>query len=458
MLLVASRMQAQAEALQDALEHDDLDRALELTDQVSPLRTAQILVSAPKENLIPFLEGMAVSAAADVIAQLPSELSLEVLQRMNSALAGKVAHRLPPEYMAELVRHLPGEQMKVFLAPLKAEFREQVEALVAYEDDRAGAVMSPRFVAVELGSTVRDVMQALKATPPEMLHTAYVYVVRPAGQLRGVVSLRDLMVQKRDTLVDDIMVTDVFAARTTDEALDAARRIRSRRLKMIPVVDDQDVLCGVINIDQAMDLLAHEVADEFVAINAGSPDESFFTPPKQAVRKRLPWMMSNIFLNLGAVYVISSFESTLVQVAILAAFLPMITDMGGNVGIQALSVSIRSMALGEARLGDVWKAVRKETVIGMINGLALGLVFSIIAFAIQGNAILGLVAGVALGVNVLVAGLVGGTMPFLIKRMGQDPAMMTGPVLTTITDITGVTIYLGLSTVFLASLMATGAA
>jgi len=176
------------------------------------------------------------------------------------------------------------------------------------------------------------------------------------------------------------------------------------------------------------------------------------------VRKRLPWMMSNIFLNLGAVYVISSFESTLVQVAILAAFLPMITDMGGNVGIQALSVSIRSMALGEARLGDVWKAVRKETVIGMINGLALGLVFSIIAFAIQGNAILGLVAGVALGVNVLVAGLVGGTMPFLIKRMGQDPAMMTGPVLTTITDITGVTIYLGLSTVFLASLMATGAA
>lgn len=168
-------------------------------------------------------------------------------------------------------------------------------------------------------------------------------------------------------------------------------------------------------------------------------------------------MAVNIFLNLGAVWVISSFEDTLIQVAILAAFLPMITDMGGNVGIQALSVSIRSMALGESRLGDVWKAVRKETIIGLCNGLALGVLFSVVAFALQGNAVLGLVAGLALGINVLVAGVVGGSMPFLIKRLGKDPAMMTGPVLTTVTDITGVTIFLGLSTVFLTSLMATGA-
>lgn len=328
--------------------------------------------------------------------------------------------------------------------------------MLTFEEDHAGAFMSTRYLAVELGSTVGQIMEAIRSARAEISNTAYVYVIRSAGQLRGVISLRDLMMEKSKTLVDDVMVSDVFAVRTTDDASEAARRMRSRRLKMMPVVDDQDVLCGVITIDQAMDLLASEVADEFVSISAASPDESFFTPPRETVRRRLPWMASNIFLNLGAVWVISSFEDTLVQVAILAAFLPMITDMGGNVGIQALSVSIRSMALGEARLGDVWKAIHKETVVGLINGLALGLLFSIVAFAIQGNVILGIVAGVALGANVLVAGLVGGTLPFLIKRFGKDPAMMTGPVLTTITDITGVTIYLGLSTVFLASLMATG--
>lgn len=165
-------------------------------------------------------------------------------------------------------------------------------------------------------------------------------------------------------------------------------------------------------------------------------------------------MAGNIFLNLGAVAVISSFEGTIEAVAALAIFLPMITDMGGNVGIQALSVSIRSIALGEVRLNDFWKATRKEITIGLVNGLALGALFAAIAFALRGDPTLGIIAGSALAVNVFLAGIIGGTLPFLIKKLGKDPAMMTGPVLTTITDITGVTIYLGLSTIFLASMLA----
>lgn len=164
---------------------------------------------------------------------------------------------------------------------------------------------------------------------------------------------------------------------------------------------------------------------------------------------RLPWMVFNVFLNLAAVSIIAGFEDTIAKAAILAAFLPMITDMGGNVGIQALSVSIRSMALGEARLGDYWRALRKEVVVGVMNGIALGYLFGVIAYFMEQNIILGIITGTALAVNVFVAGVLGGTLPFLIKRMGKDPAMITGPILTTITAITGVTIYFGLCTVFL---------
>jgi len=152
---------------------------------------------------------------------------------------------------------------------------------------------------------------------------------------------------------------------------------------------------------------------------------------------------------MGAVAVITGFEETIATVAILAAFIPMITDMGGNVGIQALSVAIRSIALGEARLRDLRKVLRKEVLIGVVNGLSLGLIFAVIAYFMRGDALLALLAGVALGVNVLVAGIIGGALPFLIRAIGKDPAMMTGPILTTITDISGVSIYLGLSTVYI---------
>lgn len=222
---------------------------------------------------------------------------------------------------------------------------------------------------------------------------------------------------------------------------------------MLPVLNENDKITGVLLLDDAVEILSENIADMFTQMGAASADESFYTPPLGSVKKRLPWMMGNVFLNLGAVAVIASFEATIEAVAILAIFLPMITDMGGNVGIQALSVSIRSIALGEVRLNEYWRATKKEIIVGLINGLALGALFATIAFIIQGNMTLGLVAGTALAANVFVAGIVGGTLPFLIKRLGGDPAMMTGPVLTTITDITGVTIYLGLSTWFLVSLM-----
>ncbi len=230
--------------------------------------------------------------------------------------------------------------------------------------------------------------------------------------------------------------------------------MKYRKFKLLPVLDLQDRLVGVMALHEAIDLLSEELAEDFVSISGASAEESYFTPPKDAIKMRLPWMAANVFLNLGAVAVISTFEDTIAQVAILAAFIPMITDMGGNVGIQALSVSIRSIALGEVQIDDVKRVLRKELSIGLINGLALGSLFAIIAYILQREPMIGLIAGIALGFNVIVAGVVGGTIPFLIKKIGKDPAMMTGPVLTTITDITGVTIYLGLSTIFLWQLLA----
>ena len=454
MLLVASSMHDYAEQTQQFLIEGDIKAALKAARNVSALRTSQVLTRVPLENVIAFLLQSGWEKAAYVAGYLPPAFTVTLLGQMSEDDAGSLLAEMAPEKFADVLKLLPEAYASRLLDQMDPAYRQRVMQLAEYPEGTAGSVMSPNFLTVDADSHISEVIEAVRLAPAEVERTAYVFVLHPETQrLEGVVSLRELMLGDPKAKVRNVMTSDVFAIAVDEPALEAARRIRSRRLKMMPVVDEQQAMVGIISIGQSMDLLAHELADEFVAMNAASPDESFYTPPRQAVKKRLPWMAVNIFLNLGAVAVISSFENTIVQVAILAAFLPMITDMGGNVGIQALSVSIRSIALGEARLIDFWKAVRKELVIGLFNGVALGALFCVVAYVLQGNVILGVVAGIALGINVLVAGVVGGTMPFLIKRMGKDPALMTGPILTTITDITGVTIYLGLATLFLSSLM-----
>ena len=421
--------------------------------RVSGRRSAQILTEAPRIALLPFFRTVGWERTGNVAAHLPREFLVSLLDAMPDDDAGSLLANMPPTDIAHIVRLLPDARAETLLQQFDAEFREEVGALVRHPEGTAGAEMSPYYLAVNRSLSVAQAVEAVRQAPPDIERGTYVFLLDDAQRLAGVISMRDLMLSDSARPLREVMQADVIAARTDDPATEAARRMRTRRLKLLPIVDAEDRLQGVMTINEAMDLLAHEIADGMVALNAASADESFFTPPSQAVRKRLPWMAANIFLNLGAVVVISSFEATLVQVAILAAFLPMITDMGGNVGIQALSVSIRSMALGEVRLRDFWRALRKELIIGICNGIALGLLFTVVAWFMEGNMVLGLVAGTALAVNVLVAGVVGGTIPFLIKRLGKDPAMMTGPILTTITDITGVTIYLGLATLFLAGLL-----
>ncbi len=456
MLLVTEALEEYAREMAESLERGQYREAAVTARRVSAARSARILAEAPRQALLPFFQMIGWERAGRMVEHLPVDFAVRLLEEFSADDAGSLLAAMSPESIADVIDRLPQARSKELLDQFDPAFLIQVSQLTQYPAGTAGAVMTPNFMSVPETETVREATEAVREAPVEVERGAYIYAVDEQGRPTGVISLRDLMLSPREQRLSEVMRREVVAARTSDSAIDAAHRIRTRRLKLLPVVDDKDVLVGVISMTVAMDLLASEVADGFVALNAGSADETFFTPPRQAVRKRLPWMAANIFLNLGAVAVIASFEETLVAVAILAAFLPMITDMGGNVGIQALSVSIRSIALGEVRLRDFWLAMRKELVIGICNGIALGALFTVVAWFMQGNMVLGLVAGTALAVNVLVAGVVGGTIPFLIKRLGKDPAMMTGPVLTTITDITGVSIYLGLATIFLAGLLAGG--
>ncbi|SDM18383.1 magnesium transporter [Halarsenatibacter silvermanii] len=448
-LLDTESLKLQVEKLEALLESGNYEEAVEISQQLSNRRIRDIIIAIPRSNILPFLRGLGWDRAGEIAAWLPEELTIELLKEMEENEQKQLFAHLDSDEVTDLLDHLPYEEQEKLWKKLHPELEEDVKKLSSHGPETAGGHMETEYVAVHRDTTVPEALQKLRRARQRINNTAYVYVTDDREKLIGVISAQELSFADRSEKAEDLMDQDIHVARVDEPVEEAAKTLQYRRLNLLPVIDEDDKLLGVLTLDTAIDQLSEKLADDFVSLTGASGEESFFTSPKEAIRMRLPWMAFNVFLNLGAVAVISSFEDTIAQIAILAAFLPMITDMGGNVGIQALSVSIRSIALGEVQLGDFVRVLRKEVAIGIFNGLALGLLFALLAYFLEGIPLLGIIAGTALAANVLVAGIVGGTFPFLIKKLGKDPAMMTGPFLTTITDITGVTIYLGLSTLFL---------
>ena len=437
------------EEIINLLKENKIDQAAKMSKKFTPYRLTGVLGDFPLEIIEEFIQKIDPELSADILNQFPEEFAGNIIMFMENEDLFPIIKKMTGDELVDFFPHLTEQKIKAITEFLPQNIKEEIDYLSRYEEDLVGAYMEQDFISVNSDETVGNVFNIVKEAPADIEHTDYIYVIDENKKLRGVVSLKDLMFSNREKGIDKIMQKDLITVTPSDDALETAHRLRSRRLNMLPVVDKRGVIRGIITIEKAVNLLSENIAEDMVAFSGSSREESFFTRSAESIKLRLPWMAANIFLNLGAVSVISNFEDTIAQIAILAAFLPMITDMGGNVGIQALSVSIRSLALGEAQLRDVARALKKEIKIGLVNGIVLGLIFASLAYVFQSNFVLAFVAGAALGVNVLVAGAIGGTMPFLIKKIGRDPAMMTGPVLTTITDITGVSIYLGLSTLFL---------
>lgn len=453
MILEPEILQSYREKFVAELNENKIKDAVLSAQNISAGRVAQILTDRDYDLIIAFLEIADQKQAGKVLSHFSPEMSAEILEEMDPEIGSTLLDDIPIDHAADIMQFMDPSEASELLEMINPNLELMIRDLMRYEQGTVGSYMNSYFTAVKKGATVEETLNAIRDASHQIENKNYVYVVNGNGKPEGVISMKDLIRTDPSKKVEEIMTPNVVAVYADDDAIMASQLLRNRRLQMLPVLSDEDHIIGVLLIDDAIEVLSMNMVDMFMHMGAATADESFYTPPLGTVKKRLPWMAGNVFLNLGAVAVIASFEATIEAVAALAIFLPMITDMGGNVGIQALSVSIRSIALGEVRLSEYWRAAKKEIVVGLINGIALGALFAVIAYFVQANMTLGLVAGTALAINVLLAGIVGGTLPFLIKRWGGDPAMMTGPVLTTITDITGVTIYLGLSTYFLASLL-----
>jgi magnesium transporter len=386
--------------------------AMESASELGPERGAALLAGRSAEDIAKLVQEIASDDAAALVDHLPEELSSEVLELMRRRESG------------------------------------QVESLLDYAERTAGRIMNPNVFALSEDLTVAEAVSALQsAINVEMVF--YLYVVDARRHLVGVTSLRRLLLVSPETPLKRIMTPDVFSVRVDTDQEEAARLVASYNLLAIPVVDEENKLAGVITVDDVIDVLKDEATEDLYRLAGVSGDERVETPAFEALRKRLPWLGVNLVTAFLAASVVAAFEGTIQQVTALAVFMPIVAGMGGNAATQTLTVIVRGLALGELSWANARKALLKETSVGLGNGVALGVVAALVAWVTKGNPVLGLILGMAMICNLLVAATAGTLVPLGLKALKVDPALASSVFITTFTDVVGFASFLGLATIFL---------
>lgn len=376
----------------------------------------------------------------------------DLFKEMNSMYAADLLAFMYRDDAVDVLNKLTKNQVASYLTIMPKEAAREIKDLLHYEEYTAGSIMTTEFVAIPKNSTVRSAMNILRNAAPDAETIYYVFVIDEARRLAGIVTLRDLIIAEEDTLIESIMNERVVSVSVGEDQEEVARMIKDYDFLAIPVVDFQDHLLGIITVDDIIDVLDEEASDDYSKLAAVSDMDNFDKGPLSAAKKRLPWLILLTFLGMLTANLMGMFEATLDQVALLAVFIPLIAGMAGNSGTQALAVAVRGIATGDIEEESKMKLLFREAGTGLITGIVCGVVVIGLVYFWKGELLIGLLVGAAVSSSIFVATLAGSFIPLLIHRLKIDPAVASGPFITTLNDIISILIYLGLATAFLSSL------
>jgi magnesium transporter len=376
------------------------------------------------------------------------EAGAKLLTGRSAEEIAKLLQEIPSDDAAALIYYLPEELSREVLELMRRRESGQVESLLEYGEQTAGRIMNPQVFALSEDLTVGEAITALQSSRDvEMVF--YLYVVDGRRHLVGVTSLRRLLLVSPETPLKRIMTPEVTSVRVDTDQEEVARQVASYNLLAVPVVDEENKLVGIVTVDDVIDVIKDEASEDLLRLAGVSGDDSIATPAAESLRKRLPWLAINLGTAFVAASVVALFEGTIQQVTALAIFMPIVAGMGGNAATQTLTVIVRALALGELSWDTARKALMKESLVGLGNGIALGIVAAAIAWLFKGEPMLGLLLGMAMVVNMFVAATAGTLVPLGLKALKVDPALASSVFITTFTDVVGFASFLGLATVFL---------
>ena len=437
------------------IKHGNIAAIEEFTNSLSRdemVHTLFILSQSDQELLISYLDPV---KAADLIDDIPTSYAANVLENIESDQAASIVSEMASDEQVDLLQGINDKETEAILNEMEAGEADELRTLIEFPANIAGGLMMTEFLSYPIHYNVSQVIKDLADRTDDyaLYNVQYLYVLDIDKKLLGVIRLRDLVFSDPDTIVRSI-VKDAISVSVDLDREELMDFFEEHHISACPVVDNENRMLGVLR-KSAVSSSLNEKAESDHQKSQGIVNGEELRTMKTLSRskKRLSWLSINIVLNICAASIIAMFEDTLTSVIALAVFLPIVSDMSGCSGNQSIAVSMRELTLGIARPSDMFRVWRKEISVGLINGISLGLLLGLLTWLWKDNVYLGLVVGVALALNTMIAVSIGGVMPLLLKKFKIDPAVASGPILTTITDMCGFFLVLGFATIMLSKIV-----
>ncbi|MCC5636423.1 magnesium transporter [Nostoc sp. CHAB 5844] len=420
-------------------------------NRLQPVDVGEYITQLPEKQRAIAFRLLNKAQAIDVFEYLPTQLQEELINSLHNVQVVQIVEAMSPDERAELFDELPAGVVKRLLQQLSPEQKQATATILGYTEGTAGRVMTTEYVRLQEGLTVGEALSKIRRQDEDKETIYYAYVTDNNRKLVRVVSLRQLLFTFPDVYIRDIASDRVIKVKTETPQEEVAQIMKRYDLIAIPVVDREERLVGIITIDDVIDILEEEATEDIQKLAGVSGDEEALSPPLVTIRKRLPWLLAIMALYIGAASAIAPFQSVIAAVPVLAVIMPIFSNTGGTVGIQALTVTIRGLGVGEVTPRDTFKILHKEILAGLGTAVVLALTMMALSmiWAKSQERWVGLVAGTVMATNTMVAVTLGTLLPMGLKRLKLDPALVSGPLVTTMLDTIGFLTFLTLISVAL---------
>ena len=390
-----------------------------------------------------------IEIKGEVFSNVGEDTVLNLIEDLNLDDVVEILDLMPKDDVADLLGRLPVEKSDVILEMMKKEGSEEVEGLLHYGDDTAGGIMVPDFIALREDTTARAAIESLQEEHLDVEMPFYLYVVDANGKLIGVSSLRQLVVVPPNTPLKDFMTTDVFAVKTDMDQEEVAKIVARYDILAVPVVDETNQLVGIVTVDDVIDIIREEATEDILKMAGAGGDFVETKSIFKNIKMRMPWLFASCIGGIIASFIIGYFQESLSKLAYLAAFIPVIMGMGGNIGVQSATITVRGLATGRLNIRDIWSVVSKQLMVGLILGLLYGIIVGLVAQLKYSRELFALSVGIAVLCSMTMAALAGSLVPMTLAKINIDPAIASGPFVTTAIDIISVTLYFIIATTLL---------
>ncbi len=433
------------------LNQGNLEGTKSLLIPVQPVDIAEAIGGLPESLQVIAFRLVSKTKAIEVYEYLDKAIQQSLIQEFKRQEVLDIVDKMSPDDRVKLFDELPAKIVRRLLSQLSLEEREATALLMGYEEDTAGRIMTPEYISLQETLTVSQTLEKIRSLVNASEIIYYLYVIDASRRLKGIVSLRNLVVSASETVLSEIMIADVVSIYTNVDQEEVARTIQRYDLLAVPIVDREERLVGIVTVDDVIDILEQEATEDIYALGGlqSDGDNYFQTNLFTVARRRVVWLFVLLLTNTVTSTIIRSHENLLEQVVTLTAFIPLLTGTGGNVGAQSSTVVIRGLNTEEITSMSSSQVVLREALAGLLLGSILGTIATVWAYWLQGSLSVAISVGMSLIAIALLASVTGSALPFLFSSLGLDPALMSAPFITTAVDVLGVLIYFSIARMIL---------